>query len=56
VSWKHVRLGVCARRIALGSVGTKATSLGTGRSDRAAWRIPSPHAPPTHIKPLEGIE
>jgi len=46
-------LGVGARRIVPGSVGTKATSLGTDRSDHAAWRIPSPYAPPTHIKPLE---
>ena len=55
MSWEHVRLGVCARRSAPGSSGTKATSLGTG-VDRAAWRIPSPHAPPIHIKALEGIE
>ena len=45
-------MGVCARRIAPRSDGTKAASLGTARSDRDAWRIPSPNALPTHIRPL----
>lgn len=45
-------MGVCARRIAPGSIGTKAASLGTDRPGHAAWRIPSPNALPTRIKPL----
>ncbi len=45
-------MGACARRVAVVSVGMQASSLHVARADAAAWRMPSPHAPPTHIKPL----
>ncbi len=45
-------MGACARRIAAVSVGMQASSLHAARADAAAWRMPSPHASPTHIKPL----
>ena len=45
-------MGACAPRIAVVSVGIQASSLHAARADAAAWRMPSPHAPPTRIKPL----
>jgi len=44
--------GACARRIA--PVASLADTFGYRRAPRrtAAWRMPSPHAPLTHIKPL----
>jgi 2-iminobutanoate/2-iminopropanoate deaminase len=45
-------MGVCARRIAAASAGIQASSLHAARGGAAAWRIPSPHAPPTRIRPL----
>src|SRR5262245_62991100 len=45
-------MGACTRRIAPASGGTKATSLGTARVDRAAWCMPSPQAPDVGINHL----
>jgi hypothetical protein len=45
-------MGACALRIAAVSALTDTSSIGEHRSSPAAWRMPSPHAPLTHIKPL----
>jgi len=45
-------MGVRARRSAAVSAGIQASSLHAVRADAATWRIPSPHASPTRIKPL----
>src|SRR5262245_50999620 len=45
----------CTRRIAPASCGTKATSLGTARVERAAWCMPSPHARDLGISHLMNI-
>ena len=45
-------MGACARRSGVASAGIQASSLHAARVDAAAWRMPSPHAPRTHIKPL----
>src|SRR3990172_8623036 len=46
-------VGARARRIAAASNGTKATSLGTGRVDHAAWPMPSLRARRSGINHLE---
>ena len=45
-------MGACARRIAPISPLTNPSSIGERRAVHAAWRMPSPHAPRTHTKPL----
>ena len=45
-------MGACARRIAVVPVGIQASSLRAVRAGAAAWRMPSPHAPPSRLEPL----
>jgi broad specificity phosphatase PhoE len=45
-------MGVCARRSDTVAAGIQASSLHAARAGAAAWRRPSPHAPPTRTKPL----
>src|SRR6187551_3745885 len=45
-------MGACARRIAVVPVGIQASSLRAARAGAAAWRMPSPHAPPSRLEPL----
>src|SRR3972149_8866769 len=50
----HPRVGAWARRSVAASPGTKATCLGTGRVDHAAWPMPSLRARRLGINHLAG--
>jgi hypothetical protein len=47
MSWSHLRLGACTRRISAVLIGTKATSLATDQVVSAAWCMPFPTDTPT---------